>query len=60
MSETDLERSKAYLRAVAEGLGKHSTPAELPCCLREIASNVNSLADTAERHLMLVEEPDDY
>lgn len=57
---TDLEEAKAYLAAVAEGLGKHSIPAELPSCLREIARNIHSLAARAERHLLVVEEIDDW
>ena len=60
MPETDLERSRAYLHAVAEGLCKRDPPALLPLRLREIARNVSALADTAERHLNTVEEPDDY
>jgi hypothetical protein len=48
--EDDLQHVRAYLAATSEGLGKHSTRAELPCCIREIARNLNSLADMVERH----------
>ncbi len=50
---SELERAKGYIAAAAEGLGKHSVPTDLPLCLREIARNINSLADTAERQIAL-------
>jgi hypothetical protein len=55
-----LTRPKEYLLAAAEGLGKQSTPAALPACLREIARNLDVLAAEAERFLNTVEEPDDF
>lgn len=56
----DVEEAKGYLAAVAEGLCKNDPPALLPLCLREIARNLHALADKAERHMAIIEEPDDY
>ena len=50
---SELERAKGYIAAAAEGLCKHSGLEMLPLCLREIARNINSLADTAERQMLL-------
>lgn len=55
-----IERPRAYLEAVAVGLSLAS-PMELPAILREIARNVNVLADEADRKLLAeISEPDDY
>ena len=59
MSKPLYEPARAYLEAVAVGVTV-AIPAELPSVLREVARNLCSLADRAERELMIVEEPDDY
>lgn len=56
---TPLERPRAYLEAIVAGLPL-AIPAELPSILREVARNLNVLADEAERSMLVVDEPDDY
>lgn len=56
---TPITRPHAYLEAILAGLPK-AVPMELPGILREVARNLEALANDAERYLTQVEEPDDY
>ena len=55
---TPIERPAAYLEAVSAGI-RQAGRAELPIVLREIARNLNVLADEAERYLEPPSVPDE-
>jgi hypothetical protein len=55
---TPLTRPREYLEAVAVGI-KLAEPSEIPSIIREIARNLNTLADAAERYTERMRPPDD-